>query len=469
MRVSSLVLVILTVALAAFFRLYRLDTIPPGLYVDQACDGNDAVAAWRSGDFQVYYPEANGHEGLMIVPQALLFGLTGQSRPWIVRLPSAVLGVFTVLGIYLLARQLGLKSTAWLAALFMAASFWHINASRMGGLWAPPVFFLVWALWLLGNALSATETRRALLWAGLAGLIYGLGFHTYQAYRVTPLLLLFFWQRPAAPRSWCVGAMTVGVAVLTVLPIALFAIREPEVYFHRVQQLQLLGSRHPVRDLIHNLWRTVAMFNFAGDWNSRHNLPGRPMLYWPVGFLFLMGLWVAARRQRWLWAWVAIGLLPAVLAGEGVPHAGRAVLSMPAAFLLAALGAEWVSRYWPKALSLPVVAGLFALGVALEGYRSYFIQWARDPKVAECCDAPLLSSAASLNALPVELPKYVLLDRNPMTVGGLPIGAQVIMFLTDTATPERQRAKNFYYLTIDQTNQIQRGYIYLCRIVESPP
>src|SRR3989338_6337276 len=41
-----------------------LDISPPGLYPDEAMDGNNALSALHTGDFKVFYPPNNGVEGL---------------------------------------------------------------------------------------------------------------------------------------------------------------------------------------------------------------------------------------------------------------------------------------------------------------------------------------------------------------------------------------------------------------------
>jgi 4-amino-4-deoxy-L-arabinose transferase-like glycosyltransferase len=445
--------VALAVVLAAFLRFYQLDSIPPGLHADEATDGNDARAAWRTGQFHVFYPENNGREGLAINLQAVALGLAGVARPWVVRWPSAVFGTLTVLGVFALGRQFGLQKMVWLAAWLMAASFWHINVSRMGTRVAAAPFFLVWSLWLMGNATGP----RWLVWSGLAGLMYGLGFHTYTAYRVTPLLIAVVACRYEKRVLGVAGA----VALLTVLPLAVFAAQQPDAFFHRLQTLPGLT----LHDLARNTGKTIAMFNFAGDPSPRHNIPGRALLWWPVGLVFVAGVMVAARRQRALLWWLLIGLLPAIIANEGVPHAWRAVLAIPAAFLLAALGAEWLSERYRWRIVAPVLA----VAVAVEAYRAYFVVWARDPRVAEWFDGSLLNVAARLDALPRELPKYVILDPDPMTVRGLPVAAQTIMFLTDTATRDRQEAKNLHYLWPDQTNQIALGYVCVYHIETTLP
>src|SRR5947208_17015859 len=92
-------------ALAAFFRFYRLHTLPLGLYHDEAMNGNDAVMALRSGSFSVFYPANNGREGLFINLQALSISLFG-ATPWALRAVSAAMGVACVLGLVMLVRDL---------------------------------------------------------------------------------------------------------------------------------------------------------------------------------------------------------------------------------------------------------------------------------------------------------------------------------------------------------------------------
>jgi hypothetical protein len=54
----------LILAYAAFLRLHALTTTPPGLYRDEAMNGNNALAALETHRFAVFYPENNGREGL---------------------------------------------------------------------------------------------------------------------------------------------------------------------------------------------------------------------------------------------------------------------------------------------------------------------------------------------------------------------------------------------------------------------
>ena len=451
-------------------RFYALDRVPPGLHPDEAANGNNALEAWRTGRFQIFYADDFGREGLFINLQALALGLIRQNQPWVLRLPSAMFGVLTVLGLYLLARKLLGQKVALLAAFCMATSFWHINVSRLGTRPVAASFFLVWALYLLLASCEAMERRNRTSWflAVVAGLVYGLGFHTYIAFAVTPLLLgvfLGYLQRKHGTRCVLkIGVIAGTTALIALAPLLIFACQQPTVFFQRMDQLAGFHSGVRILDLLKGVVRTAAMFTFSGDVNPRHNIPGRPMLFWPVGLMFLIGMVVAVRKHHLLLWWMAITALPAVLANEGIPHALRAILMAPAVFMLAAIGGvalyDWSHKVLPVG-ALRILCCIFIVTLVLEACHTYFVAWAHNPKVGEWFDQSSVEAAHRLDSLPRELPKYIIVEADGTWVRGMPMGAQGLMFLTDTFSPDRQREKNLHYLLPEQTNQIARGYVYV--------
>ena len=124
-------ILILIIALAIFFRFYQLDSFPPGLYPDEAMNGNNALVALETGSFKMFYPENNGREGLFINLQALPVGIFG-NQPWSLRAVSAIIGVLTVIGLYLLTKELFGWRLGALSSFLLAISFWHVNFSRIG-------------------------------------------------------------------------------------------------------------------------------------------------------------------------------------------------------------------------------------------------------------------------------------------------------------------------------------------------
>src|SRR3989339_1097576 len=187
---NSVYWLILIILIAGFLRFYDLKNTPPGLWSDEAMNGTNTIQALEGNKWKIFYPENFGREGLFINIQSLSVAVFGHT-PWALRLPSAIFGLLTVLGLYFLTKELFSGRVSLFASFFLATSFWHINFSRIGfrAIMAP--FFLVWALYFLlrfykneGSNFSQT------LSAVFGGILFGLGFHTYIAYRITPLILL---------------------------------------------------------------------------------------------------------------------------------------------------------------------------------------------------------------------------------------------------------------------------------------
>src|SRR3989344_3330816 len=181
------------IMLTAFvFRFQHIQSIPPGLYPDEAMNGNNAIHALQTGDYSVYYPDNYGREGLFINIQAQALRIFG-NEPWALRVVSALFGTLTVWGLYLLTKRLFNWEIAAMSSFLLAVSFWHVLFSRIGfrAIMAP--FFLVWGLYFFWRGKTSTK----LFDFAVSGLFLGLGFYSYIAYRMMPLMivitLLAYW------------------------------------------------------------------------------------------------------------------------------------------------------------------------------------------------------------------------------------------------------------------------------------
>ena len=146
-KYQIIILIILILIIAGFFRLWSLNSIPSGLYPDEAMNGNDAINAISTNKYKLFYPENNGREGLFINLIAFSFQVFGV-HVWSLKLIGALAGILTVLGLYFLTKELfNSAPIALLASFFLAISFWHVNFSRIGfrGILVP--FFLVWSFY----------------------------------------------------------------------------------------------------------------------------------------------------------------------------------------------------------------------------------------------------------------------------------------------------------------------------------
>ncbi len=483
----ELIFIIIILVVASFFRFWQLGDIPPGLYPDAAINGNDAVKALESRDFKVFYPANNGREGLFINLIALSFKIFGASI-WSLNFVSVIAGILTVLGLYLLAKELFNREIALISSFMLAVSFWHVNFSRIGfrAILAPLI--LIFAFYFFWRGLKTFH----LLHFGLSGIFWGLGFYTYISFRAAPLILisviLAYWQAVKIDFShsrylYFRNKMIKGFALLMLaaifvsLPLGIYFLNNPQDFLGRTVQLSVFSSDNPLATFGKNFLKELAMFNFAGDWNWRHNFAGSPQLFWPMGALFVLGFLKTClglfkhiikgrKRHRHLatipvllLSWFLLALLPVAFSNEGIPHALRSVIAIPAIFIMIGKGTWWLFEYLRRQYELydkhpheaSAVVGfvlvIFLASLGFAEYSKYFYGWAKNPEVAGAFNKNFTDIGNELNRLPPKLKKYVLVNVDGVLVNDIPMPAQTVMFITDTATAEKQKEKNIFYLT----------------------
>jgi hypothetical protein len=240
-----------------------------------------------------------------------------------------------------------------LGAAVLSATLWHIHLSRVGFRAVLLPLFIAACVW---QAAVGWRTGRRRHWLA-AGSLYGLTFYTYMAARFTPLALFIFGiyllktrrayltgQR-LAPLAWS------GLALLvTLAPLAFFAVAHPDVFFGRTGQVSIWNSEIHGGDfwgtLAKHTARTLGMFFVKGDRIWRHNVPGRPVFDALLGVFFVIGFVRAVRGLRaaamaFLVIWTATMMLPTLLA-EDAPHFLRAVGVLPLVVFFPALGMDWL-------------------------------------------------------------------------------------------------------------------------------
>lgn len=475
--------IFLILIIAIFFRFWNITGTPPGLYPDEAINGNNAIEANATGQYKVYYPENNGREGLFMNIQALSIDIFG-NYPWAIRIVSALFGVFTVLGVYFLTKTIFQKKTvlALSATAMLAFSFWHINFSRIGFRAIMVPFCLVWSFYFI---IIAWEKKK--IWpAIMAGIFFGIGFHTYIAFRFAPFLALvpiiyYFYKNKKSnelKKYFQILFAWLGIAFLVALPIGLYFLNNPGDFFGRSGQVSIFNSDNPLLDLVESVGKTAVMFNFYGDCNWRHNYACRPQLDIFTGTFFLLGLILAfkkifSRRKietptsnigthnpgRFPYVliliWMAIMAIPSILTKEGLPHALRSIGMIPPTFILAGIGFEYLWRIFKEknkkiGLVLMIILGLII--AIING--SQYLAWSQKQTVKDSFDEKYVLIANYLKSSPQDIKKYILVNASGTLVNDIPMPSQSIMFITDTYRTEQQQEKNIFYILPENINQI---------------
>ncbi len=410
----------------AWMRLDQIGNLPPGLYRDEAYYGLDAVGV-LSGHPALVFAANNGREGLFIYLLAAGIAAFGQTV-FAVRVVAAGVGIATLVAAYLAGRALFSHRVGVLTAGILAGTFWHVALSRVAYRAITLPLFECLALALAVWALRAAGRRQVVLGAG-AGLALGLTLYSYTSGQfILPLAglagLLVFARRPwpAARRG---VVIILAATALTVLPMALWILRHPDLYLARAGQVSILAPEINRGDLLGtllgNTGKALGMFTLAGDRIWRHNLSLRPVFDGLMGGAFWIGVFAAiwrivrpAGKSRWPQAftllWLGVFLLPTVLA-EDTPHFLRGIGALAPACLLAATGLEqalgfasrqgWLMNPFRAVLpvGLPALIATAVLALTANTTRlDYFESYVRQPMTAFWLEAQNTALADQINS-----------------------------------------------------------------------
>ena len=383
-------------AFAAAIRLYGLDSLPAGLWYDEADNIAHAREFARNpGRIPVYVPSTN-LPSMFLIPLAAVVELTGVSMT-AGRLVAVVFGLLGIVAVFLLARSVAGTSVGLVAAALAAAMRWDVIWSRIGMHGISGVLFAALAGWLTLRAVRS-GLRSDYAFAGVA---LGLGMWFYSPFMLFPLALAALLAHHAIIARPKIRDLAARVVILALMagfaaaPVARFAASESDVFFERARTTSLFSLTPRAEwasSVADGAVRHALMFNREGDPNPRHNLPGAPMLDIFTGALFALGFLFALTRWRdvrvfWLPLWAALMLLPGVLTAPWeAPQSLRSILVIPAVAVLAALAlrALWDAgrgASWERVRRAAPFAALAALGIiAYLNISAYFGDQARDPR-----------------------------------------------------------------------------------------
>lgn len=421
------------IVIAVFFRFYKLDTLPPGLFADEAANGVDIVHRIFEGNIQPLYTTNGPRESLFFFLQAIFVKLLGNTI-LALRVAPALLGVAGVIALYYWATDWFGRRVGLFAAFFMAINPWTVVISRDGFRAAMTPLLVASVAYLGGKAFKTKQARYFIL----SGLALGLGAYTYTAYQLMiaavigliGYLVLF-------RRQWFKGQLKnfgLGIATFLVViaPLGYFAIRHPEA-FSRASATSVLNpdlnKGQPLAALADSGIKTALQYNFVGDANPRHNVPSEPHLNTFVGIMFVLGILIclfSLHRSKYF-AVLAISLammLPSILTAEGLPHGLRSIGSAPGVLLLAAIGLSYFLGRWYTIFPINSIARnvglsfvtLLLLATMVQSYKAYFVAWAGNPETYSSYDENtvelskyMIASLSGPNAPKV----YVVMDEYP--------------------------------------------------------
>jgi hypothetical protein len=386
----ALIPILVILLLAAFWRLYRLPVLPPGLNFDEAGTGVAALDI-LAGRPQLWWRIGGGQEPLWPYIVALST-LTLTPTPLALRLPAAFIGILTIAAVYpLMLALFRNRQPYWMALLTMLGltfSEWHLHFSRLGFRAILIPWLTACAFYFLWLGLTRTGRRLHVL---LAASFMALAVYSYLAARLLPFVVILFiilqglhYLLRQTPGS--IGQLTrPGIyfflyLALLLLPLGLYFAFYPADLIARATTVSIFNPAWNRGDLVGAAWQTILLtlttfLGLDGDANPLVNLPHQPALPLFLALFFILGLVVSVyelfRPLNWagwfglaqpraanpaqakldhlkpgpplsphlfLLCWWSVLLLPAILAPEGAPHHLRLIVALVPTYAFVAIG-----------------------------------------------------------------------------------------------------------------------------------
>jgi hypothetical protein len=412
----SIALVITLILVVAGLRFVRLEDSPPGFYLDEAIVASETISIHEigrgtDGESRLFVPAGPKGTGFAspthLYPKALWIGIAGYSIS-AMRAYAGLEATLLLAGLFFLGRlRFGLPGGLF-ALLAGSLSPWIFQLSRLAV--DDPLLAVSGIVWGAYFFLRSPRLADAVL----AAVCFSIAAYAYAAARIVlpPFYFLLWWtardQREVKLSYHAAFFVTGAVACL---PLALATLNGP--LMSRYGSVGIFTPEYRQQAGITNLPGVVGIFfkNVAlhfspaylfvhGDANLRHSTQIAGELSWlDIGALTAGAVLIALRVTRGPRGPVdrflvtcavgtLLGVIPAALTWEGLPHSVRSCASWGFFALLTAGILSELDRRWKA--TLPAIA-IVALAFALRFFPDYFNAY--PARAAGAFDVPLRTAA----------------------------------------------------------------------------
>jgi 4-amino-4-deoxy-L-arabinose transferase-like glycosyltransferase len=355
----STVVAVAAAALILFFRLYRLDQVPPEMFSDHA---EKLLDVWDvlHGETSIFFIRNTGREALQMYMTAGVIQLfnTGYSHLSL-KIGTALAGLLTLPFIYLLGKEMGSRRIGLLAAVLAGVAYWPNVISRVGLRFPLYPLFVAPTLYFLLRGIRRSNRNDFII----SGVFLGIGLHGYTPIRILPVVIviaigifLLHRQSKSVRRQTLVFLGILALVCLVVfLPLLRYAVENPEGFafrsFSRLGTVERPLPGPAAQIFMKNLWEALTMFAWDNGDIWVVSVTHRPAMDVVTGALFFAGVVLLivryVRSRHWLDLFILLSvpllMLPSILSlaypGEN-PALNRLSGALVPMFLIAAIALD---------------------------------------------------------------------------------------------------------------------------------
>ncbi|CAN5302889.1 hypothetical protein BH10PAT1_BH10PAT1_1550 [soil metagenome] len=388
------VLLFFIVVLGAILRINSLSTVPPSLNWDEISHGYNAYSVLKTGhdewgqflpitNFRAYGDYPLPLNLYLTIPFIATLGL----NTFAIRLPHAILGTLTIIGVYFLVEGITKnKKVALISAFLAAIDPWMLFPSRAVFQSNLSVFFLISAMAFFFNR----EKNKWLL--PLSFLALGLTLFSYHSTRIFTPILIF--PLVLIYKKYKFLVLSILGVILVLLPGA--SARANVVFIidqGAISQIENLRntSTSPIKKLLYNkvtyfgekfVGNYINYFSpkflfLSGGTQYQFSVPGHGVLYLVNLPLFYLGLIILIMKSlkdknyRFLLLWLILAPIPAAIT-QDQSAVIRATTMLPIPEILVGLGLYEILKRLPKYEIILSFVFVVAMLLSLENYLNVY-------------------------------------------------------------------------------------------------
>ncbi|MCX7698774.1 MAG: glycosyltransferase family 39 protein [Candidatus Goldbacteria bacterium] len=387
----EIILLTFILLVGIYMRIFNLEKIPAGIWFDEAQNGNEVINILENDEITVFIPRFTQMPAMFFYIAAFLCKIFGVDIITL-RAVSIITGVLCIIAFYFLIKHLFKDSRYALGGAFLlATSRWHITFSRLAFLGMLSVLLIIIFFYFYFKTIDEKRKDCALYSGFTLGLsLYSFTLPYFAVIYAFSHNIFILVKGPVIyfKKYFKFFLILFLMLIITSFPLLFYAFKNFNDFTARVKDVSIMNdikSEKSIMPVFRNIYRYLLTFNFAGDYNGRHNLYKKPLLDEVTGVLFILGFLISLIRKsyRKYFFLFLLMLLPGILTVNiEAPQAYRILGASPFVYLLVLIALKEIMNVLLNIKGNKIFLDIFLITVLITSgvinYNQYFILYPKE-------------------------------------------------------------------------------------------